>query len=98
MSYYFFNRQELLQKARDRYHNGGGKEKAAEHYVANEEVLREIAKNKYKNLSEEEEEAKRKYGRNRYKGMTEHKKNKLKEYQKNDQAATKKKANVFCIV
>ena len=29
-SCYFFNRQELLQKAKDRYHNGGGKEKAAE--------------------------------------------------------------------
>ena len=25
MSYYLFNRQELLQKLKDRYHNGGGK-------------------------------------------------------------------------
>ena len=32
MSYYWFNRQELLQKAKDRYHNCGDKEKAAEYY------------------------------------------------------------------
>ena len=25
MSYYLFNRQELLQKLKDRYYNGGGK-------------------------------------------------------------------------
>ena len=29
MSYYWFNRQELLQKAKYRYHNCAGKEKAA---------------------------------------------------------------------
>ena len=28
MSYYLFNKQELLQKAKDRYHNCAGKEKA----------------------------------------------------------------------
>ena len=27
MSYYFFNSQELLQKAKDRYHNCGGKKR-----------------------------------------------------------------------
>ena len=32
MSYYLFNRQGLLQKAKDRYHNCGGKGKAAEYY------------------------------------------------------------------
>ena len=26
---YFFDRQKLLQKAKDRYHNGDGKEKVA---------------------------------------------------------------------
>ena len=30
MSYYCFNRQKLLEKAKDRYHNGGSKEKAFE--------------------------------------------------------------------
>ena len=31
MSYYWFNRQELLQKEKGRYHNGGGKEEAVEY-------------------------------------------------------------------
>ena len=30
MSYYWFNRQVLLQKARDKYHNGDGKNEVAE--------------------------------------------------------------------
>ena len=49
MSHYWFNRQELLEKAKDRYHNSSGKEKAAEYYIANKDVLKEKAKNKYKN-------------------------------------------------
>ena len=32
MSYCWF-RKELVQKAKDRYHNGGGKEKAAQYYL-----------------------------------------------------------------
>ena len=36
MSHYWFNRQELLEKAKDRYHNCGGK-KTAEYYIANKE-------------------------------------------------------------
>ena len=35
MSYYWFYRKEFLQKATDRYHNGGSKEKAAEYYLKN---------------------------------------------------------------
>ena len=58
MSYYWFNRQELLQKAKDKYHSCGGKEKAAEYYLDNREVLNEKTKNKYKNLPEEEKEVK----------------------------------------
>ena len=65
MSYYEFNRQELLQKVKDKY--CGGKEKAAKYYIENK-FLKE--KNKYKNLSEEEKEAKREYGENRYRHMT----------------------------
>ena len=33
MRYYWFNRKELVQKAKDRYHNGGGKEKTAQYYL-----------------------------------------------------------------
>ena len=35
MSYYWFNRQEILQKAKERY----SKEKAAEYYAQNKEAI-----------------------------------------------------------
>ena len=44
MSYYWFNRQELLQKAKDKYHNGGGQKKAAKFYLENKDVLKEKEK------------------------------------------------------
>ena len=46
MSYYWFNRQELLLKAKDRYHNCVGREKAAEYYLENRRALKEKTKNK----------------------------------------------------
>ena len=46
MSYYLFNRQKILQKAKERY----SKEKAAEKYLQNKEVIKEKAKNCYKKL------------------------------------------------
>ena len=33
MSYCFFNRQKLLQNAKHKYHDCGGKEKAATYYI-----------------------------------------------------------------
>ena len=48
ISYYWFNRQELLQKAQEKYVNGG-KEKTAEYYQANKDVIKE-------NLTKEEKE------------------------------------------
>ena len=50
MSYYWFNRQGILQKAKERY----SKEKSAEYYIQNKEVIKEKSRNCYKNLSEEE--------------------------------------------
>ena len=44
---------------------------------------RERAKNKYRELSEEEKSIKREYGKKRYHNMSEENKKKLKEYQKN---------------
>ena len=70
MSYYCFNRHELLQKAKDNYHNSG-KETTAEYYLANKDVIKEKARNKYRNLSEKEKEAKRKYQADRYKKIEE---------------------------
>ena len=66
MSYYWFNREEVLQKAEEKYHNCGSKEKAAEYYQTNKDVLKQKARNKYRNLSEKEKEAKRQYSRDRY--------------------------------
>ena len=69
MNYYWFNRQELLQKAKGKYHNCVGKEEAAEYYIKNKDVIKEEANKKYKNLSKEQKEAKRKYSKDRYKKM-----------------------------
>ena len=59
ISYYCFNRQELLQKANDRYDNCGSKEKAAEYCIANKDILNGSTNNTYRNFSEEEKEVKR---------------------------------------
>ena len=50
MSYYLFNRQEISQKAKERY----SKEKAAEYDKQNKEVIKEKSRNCHENLSEEE--------------------------------------------
>ena len=59
----------------------------------NKEVLRERererAKNKFRELSEEEKNIKREYGRNRYHNMSEEDKQRLKEYQINYREAKK---------
>ena len=57
MSHYWFNRAEVLQKSKEKYRNGGGKEKAAKYYKTNKDVLKEKAKNRYRNLSEGKKEA-----------------------------------------
>ena len=69
MSHYWFNREEVLQKTKEKYDSGGGKEKAAEYYKTNNNVLKEKARNRYRHLSEKEKEAERKYSKNRYKEM-----------------------------
>ena len=51
MSYYWDNRNEILKKAFDRYHNKGGKEKAAKYYGKNADLLKYEANMKYKNMS-----------------------------------------------
>ena len=57
------------------------------------ERLREHARDKYRNLSEEEKNEKREYGKNRYHNMSEEKKIRLKEYQKNYCEAKKSQYN-----
>ena len=65
MSYYWFNRQELLQKGKEKYDNGG-KEKADKCYQAKKDVIKQKSNGKYKNLTEKEKEAKGQYSKNRY--------------------------------
>ena len=48
MSYYWFNRQEILQKAKERY----SKEKAAEYYAQNKGVIKEKSRECYKKKEE----------------------------------------------
>ena len=42
MNYYWSNRQELLQKAKEKYDNGG-KEKASKYYQANKDIIKQKA-------------------------------------------------------
>ena len=62
MSYCWCNRQEILQKAKERY----SKEKAAEYYQQNKEVIKEKSRNRYKNMSEKEKNRVKEYQKNRY--------------------------------
>ena len=71
LTYYQRNWDVILNRAKD--------------YENDKERLREQARDKYRNLSEEEKYKKREYGKNRYRNMSEEKKQRLKEYQKNHQ-------------
>ena len=49
MNYYWFNRKEIFQKAKEKYSKG----KAAEPYTQNKEAIKEKSREHYKNLSQE---------------------------------------------
>ena len=74
MSYYWFNRKEILQKAKESY----SIEKAAEYYSENKEAIKEKSKNWYKNLSKEEKDKIKEYQRKRYQQMIQYKKEALR--------------------
>ena len=71
MSYYQFNRQEFLQKAKERY----SKEKAAEYYLQNKEAIKEKTR---KNLSQEEKDKVKEYQKKRNQELVQYKKEALK--------------------
>ena len=73
MSYYLFNRQ-ILQKAKER----NSREKAAEYYLQNKEDIKEKARNRCKNLSEEEKNKIKEYQKKRYQELIQYKKEELK--------------------
>ena len=59
MSYHWFHKEEVLQKAKEKYDNCGGREKAAEYCRTNKDDIKEKTKNRYKNMSKEEKESKK---------------------------------------
>ena len=71
--------------------------KTNKYYIENENTLKENAKNRYRNLSEEEQEARKEYGRNRYRNMTEDKKKQAKRVTKKTIIQQKIKC-IFCII
>ena len=74
MSYYQFNRQEILQKAKERY----SKEKAAEYYLQNKEAIKEKARDHYGNLSEVGKNKIKECQKKRYQELLQYKKEALK--------------------
>ena len=79
-----------MKNGRDKYHNKGGKQTAAEYYRENADLIRLEAKNKYRNLSEKEKNKKRKYQREKY-HMNADLNEKLKQYQRNCYASKEMK-------
>ena len=61
MNYCWFNRQEILQKAKEKY----SKEKAAEYYTQNKEAIKEKSRKRY-NLSQEKKDKIKEYQRKKY--------------------------------
>ena len=75
MSYYWFNRKEILQKAKERY----SKEKTAECYLQNKGAIKEKSKTWFKNLSKEEEDEIKEYQRKIYQQLIQYKKEALQD-------------------
>ena len=74
MSYYWFNRKVILQKAKERY----SKEKSADYYLQNKEAIKEKSRNQCKNLSQEEKDKIKKYQRKRYQQLIQYRKEALR--------------------
>ena len=74
MSYYWFNSQEILQKAKERY----SKEKAAEYYEQNKEAVKENSREHYKHLSQEQKDKIKENQIKKYQKLVQYKKEALK--------------------
>ena len=72
MSYCWFNRQEILQKAKEKY----SKEKAAEYYSQNKEAIKKVKRALGKFVTEEKDKIKE-YQRKRYQQLIQYKKEAL---------------------
>ena len=80
MNYYWFNRQEILQKAKENY----SKEKAAEYYKQSKEAIKEKSRERYKSWSQEQKDEIKEYQK------------KIKKYQELVQYKREALNNNFC--
>ena len=74
MSYYWFNRQEILPKPKEKY----SKEKAAKYYLQNKDAIKEKAKEHYRNLPQEKKDQIREYQKKKYQELVQYKMEALK--------------------
>ena len=74
MNSHWFNRQQVLQKAKEKY----SKEKAAGYYAQNKEAIKEKWRQRYKNLSQEKKDKTKEYQRKKYQKLVQYKKEGLK--------------------
>ena len=74
MNYYWFYRQEILQKAKEIY----SKEKAVEYFAQNKEGIKEKSRESYKHLMQEEKDSIKEYQRKKYEELVQYKKEALK--------------------
>ena len=70
MSYFWFNREEILKKAKERY----SKEKAAEYYLQTKKAIKGKSREQYKNMSKEEKDKIKEYQRKIYQQLIQYKK------------------------
>ena len=70
MNYCWFNRQEILQKAKDKYSKG----KAAEYYAKNKKSIKEKSRRRYDNLSQEEKDQIKEHQRKKYQELVQYEK------------------------
>ena len=66
MNYYKKNKDKILKKAYEKYHNGGGKEKAKKYYRKNKEEIRKRERERYRKLDKLEKKDKIKKSLDRY--------------------------------
>ena len=74
LNYYWFNKQEILHKAKGKY----SKEKAAEYYKQNKEAIKKKSRERYKNLPQEEKDKIKEYQRKKYQELVQYRKEALK--------------------
>ena len=72
MSYYWFNKQEILQKVKERY----SKKKLLS--IMYKEAIKEKSRERYKNLLQEEKDKIKEYQRKKYQELVQYEKEALK--------------------